>query len=310
MMFALSGQQAWALPTINLTAAIYNGVAASTTGTILNDFGTVTFQRDATQPAGTGVFNPFLRLDVKGNLSEEQGYNTSATIATGTGNNVTTRKILDNMSPVNWTHDVLISSLQLTADGLNYQFKLDINEPGNANSLLSLDGLKLYSTSLPSQSGEVLYQNNQVNNGDIVDGTGGIVGTKLWDMDAANGAPNKLVDRSVLLDARVSGGPGSGVADMMMLVDRKIIDNRTNQGETYLILWSRFGLEQAANTGLTTADAGFEEWSYSAKTGTGGCTSNCGGNGVPVPGTASLALVALGMLGYHRRARKTSVVAA
>lgn len=300
LMLASTG--ASALPTINLTDDTYNGVAATTSGVISNTMGTVKFQVDSTQPAGTGVFNPFLRLDVKGNGSEEQGYNTSATITeNGHGNTVTTRKVLDNMSPVNWTHDVLISSLALTADNLYYQFKLDINEPGaDKASLLSLDGLMLFSTSIASQSGEKLD-----NKGDIFNGNNGIVGTKLWDMDAD-------ADSSVLLDAKRGGtGPGSGVADMMMLVDRAVIDRVAGNGEQYLVLWSRFGLSQGAgaNTALTTADAGFEEWSYSGKTGNGNCTTNCGGGTVPSPGTVPLALLALGVLGYQRHTRKTRLVA-
>jgi hypothetical protein len=303
---ALAGTEATALPTINLTGETYNTVAPTSTGTISNQLGAVTFKRDATQPAGTGVFNPFLRLDVKGNGTEEQGYNTSATKSVEQGNTTTTRKILDNMSPVNWTHDVLISSLQLTADNLSYQFKLDINEPGaDKLSLLSLDGLMLFSTSVTSQSGEALD-----NKGNIVNGATGIQGTKLWDMDAAANSGNGTVDRSVLLDAKLGGSPGSGVADMMMLVDRTIIDNRANQGEKYLVLWSRFGLNQGAhaNTALSTADAGFEEWSYSSKSGTVVNCTNCPGTSVPAPGTAYLAFLALGILGYQQRrqAHKTS----
>ncbi len=302
LVLALALPEAWALPSVNLTNETFNNVSSQSTGDIVNTMGKVTFARDATQPAGTGVFNPFLRLDVKGNLSNEQGYNTSAKITEGPTNNQTTRKILDNMSPENWTHDVLFSDLQLNAAGTHYEFKLDINEPGNGMSLLSLDGLKLYSTGTPSQSGELLNNTNF----DIVDGDpsgpgSGIVGNKLWDMDAGG-------DSSVLLDARVAGGPGSGVADMIMLVEKSIFDKR-NTGENYLILWSRFGLTQGANTGATTADAGFEEWSYSSKTGGGGggCTTNC--NQAPTPGTASLALLALGILGFRHLSRKTPVVA-
>ena len=323
---ALTATQALALPTINLTAASYTGsdgnsVAAVASGTIAHTEGSVIFRRDSTQPAGTGVFNPFLRLDVKGNVHDEQGYNTSATITEGPANNQTTRKILDNMSPVNWTHDVLLSALQLVTVGSTeyYQFKLDINEPGAdsngaSKSLLSLDGLKLYATGTPSQSAETLDSN-----GDIVNtAPGGSTGQLLWDMDkgklknttgdGTKGTTNDVNDNSVVLDANAFGGPGSGRADMEMLVERKVIDAATG-GKGYLVLWSRFGLTQGADSSSTTADAGFEEWSYSAKTGTGSCVSNCGGTSVPVPGTASLALVALGMLGYHRRTRKTSGVA-
>jgi MYXO-CTERM domain-containing protein len=287
LSLGLLASAAHALPTINLTDATYNGVAASSTGTMThNAIGNVVFSRDATQPAGTGVFNPFLRLDVKGNRTDEQGYNTSATITEGPKNNQTTRKILDNMSPENWTHDVLISDLQLTTDGKFYEFKLDINEPGNAMSLLSLDGLKLYSTASPSQDTEVLD-----GAGNIKDGGNGLVGTKLWDMDAG-------ADRSVLLDARLSGGPGSGIADMIMLVDKKLVDNQKAAGENYFILWSRFGLEQAANTDPTDADAGFEEWSYRQRSGT---PPDDGGGPVPTPGTAALAVLALALLRSNRR---------
>lgn len=282
LSLGLLSATAHALPTINLTNDPYNGVNPSTQGTITNALGTVVFGRDSTQPAGTGVFNPFLRLDVKGNRTDEQGYNTSATITEGPRNNQTTRKILDNMSPENWTHDVLISDLQLTTDGKYYEFKLDINEPGNAMSLLSLDGLKLYSTASPSQNTEVLD-----GAGNIKDGGNGLVGTKLWDMDSG-------ADRSVLLDARVSGGPGSGIADMIMLVDRNVVDLKKGAGENYFVLWSRFGLEQAANTGSTDADAGFEEWSYRQRSGRP--PDEPGPPGVPTPGTAALAVLALALL--------------
>ncbi len=296
---ALSAQ---ALPTINLTGATYNDVTATTEGTISNALGSVTFTNQKFQPTGTGVFNPFLRLDVKGNVRDEQGYNTSATISEGSGNNYTTRKVLDNMAPVNWTHDVLISDLNLVTvgNGRNkkqfYEFKLDINEPGNANSLLSLDGLKLWSTSTPSQSSEGL------------DGRGDWAGptnsTLLWDMDygATNFAtsdPSDPKDKSVLLDAALDRGPGSGASDMVMMVDKAVID-KAAAGQNYLVLWSRFGLEQAANTGLTTADAGFEEWSYSLKQGST-TVPNDPGSGVPLPGTAALALLALGMLVSQQR---------
>lgn len=275
-----------ALPTINLTNAVYNGVASSTQGTITNGYGSVLFARDNTQPAGTGVFNPFLRLDVAGNNKDEQGYNTSAS------------NVLDNKSPVNWTHDVLISSLQLDSTGQYYQFTLDINEPGNAKSLLSLDGLRLYSTSTPSQSAQKVTPAT----GDLAESpvVGGFVGTKLWDLDSG-------VDRSVLLDATVAGGPGSGIADMVMLVSKAVIDSHKGAGENYLVLWSRFGLEQEANTGVTAADAGFEEWAYSKSAGGGG--SSGGGSGgasgaITSPGSSALSVLGLALLGFTFRARR------
>lgn len=299
---ALFASAAHALPTLNLSNATYNNVTVSGVnavsgtigGAITNSMGTVIFARDSTQPAGTGVFNPFLRLDCKGNGCDEQGYNTNG-VKGDASNNYTTRKVLDNMSPVNWTHDVLISTLQLNAAGTHYQFKLDINEPGNANSLLSLDGVKLYSTSAPGQFGQAL---DTANPSPTYDWVGPTSSTLLWDMDLGKNGNDDPKDRSVLLDARATGGPGSGVADMVMLVDKNVIDLAKGAGENYLILWSRFGMDQGAKADTaTTAEAGFEEWSYQAKVGT---PTNPPGGGGQVPAPATAMLVAVGLVAMTR----------
>lgn len=326
LVLAFALPQAWALPTINLTNSVYSGVAASASGSL--DSGVALFRRDALQPSGTGVFNPFLRLDCQGNGCDQQGYNTNAI------------NVLDNKSPVNWTHDVLLSDLKAVTIGAldYYQFTLDINEPGNNKSLLSLDGLRLYSTSVSGQSGQDVDINGDVKNAPPT--SKGIEGTVLWDMDAGksttgSGGNGTAADRSVLLDATVGptlgsvAGPGSGKADMAFLVQKTVIDavwsgsaknsncgtidNQTGAAgcEKYLILWSRFGMSQGATgEGSTTSEAGFEEWAYTSKTGGGGgggCTTNC--NQAPTPGTASLALLALGILGFRHLSRKTPVVA-
>ena len=256
------------------------------------------FSRDATQPAGTGVFNPFLRLDVKGNIKDEQGYNTNA-VQGDASNGYTSRKILDNMSPVNWTHDVNIDNLNvvsmLNGSGVMteyYQFKLDINEPGNTQSLLSLDGLKLI-VGPGSQNVQALDSDN-----DLIIGTGGLLGNVVYDMDAGNTGQQ---DNFVMLDARLSGGPGSGIADMLFLVEKGVVNpGGANDGKN-LILWSRFGLQEGMGADATSgaaADAGFEEWSFGAKQGT---VINPPGPPPGAPTPASLALVALGLLLMSRR---------
>ncbi len=288
---------ALAVPTINLTTTTINSVAPSDSGVING----ATFAWSNPQPTGTGVFNPFLRLQLTGGpTGSEQGYNTSAD----------SNNILDNKTPVNWTHDLLISSLQKTTDGLYYQFTLDINEANGGNkNLLSLDGLRLFSTSTPGQSATGTYGNTAPPNlaGDLKYNTGGgITGTLLYDIDAGS-------DNSVLLDANRNGNPpGSGVADMIFLVPKAVIDNRVNQGETYLILWSRFGTTETAdalNLSGSTADAGFEEWSYRSSvgptTGSSGSSGSSGASGaVPSPGSSALTLLGLAMLGAAFRVRK------
>lgn len=267
-------------PTVNLTTSTVNQVPGSNFGTING----AEFLWNSQQPAGTGVFNPFLRLQNTGNRTpDEQGYNTNAT------------QVLDNKSPVNWTHDVLISTLQKSTDGQFYEFSLDINEPGNGNSLLSLDGLRLFATDTGGQSASKTTGGN----GDLqysATGNGGTLkGNLLYDMDAG-------ADNSVLLDA-ARNPPGSGVADMLFRVPIAVIDNRANaQVNDKLILWSRFGLLAQADSNPVAgadADAGFEEWAFRAKVGT---PVNPPGSGVPAPGSAALA--ALGLLALGTRLRK------
>ena len=291
---------ALAVPTINLTTSAVNGVAPSDSGVINGG----TFAWNNPQPTGTGVFNPFLRLQLTGKQSgDEQGYNTS-------GQEVNVHDVLDNKSPVNWTHDLLISSLQKTTDGLYYQFTLDINESNGQNrNLLSLDGLRLFSTNTPGQSADKttplsIGDLNYSTTGSGVAG-GALKGNLLYDMDGGT-------DNSVLLDVNRNGNPpGSGVADMIFLIPKAVIDNRANQGDQYLILWSRFGLSATAdaiNISGSTADAGFEEWSYRSSvgptTGSSGSSGSSGAANVPSPGSSALTLLGLAMMGAAFRARK------
>src|SRR2546428_9342348 len=84
------------------------------------------------QPTGTGVIQPFLRVQ---NDPVEQGYNTSG----GT-------PFDDKAGP--WTHDLTFADLVTTAvtiNGQNYfKLMLDINEPNGTKSTISLDQLQFY----------------------------------------------------------------------------------------------------------------------------------------------------------------------
>ena len=234
------------------------GIYTNTSGAFDSE---VTFSADFVSTAGTGVLDPFLRIKRNGN---EQGYNTSVKILP-----------LDAVSGEKSTRDVLISSLVQT--GGVYEFVLDINESiGGSNNLLSLDGLKLYSTSTPSQSGN------------DIDANGNWIGptdaSLLWDMDL-------VADNYVLLDAERDNA-GSGAGDMLMSVNASII-NDAPSSEQYFVLWSRLG-----TSGVTgaSASAGFEEWS----------TVMSPVSVVPEPST--IALFGLGLIGVMAvaRRRKTS----
>lgn len=87
------------------------------------------FQQVADQSTGTGVIEPFLRVQANGT---EQGFNTSV------------NGVLDNKDGI-WTHPLLVSDVPVVnLGGTNYfQVLLDINQTA-ANPLLTLDQLRIY----------------------------------------------------------------------------------------------------------------------------------------------------------------------
>ncbi|MDP1573196.1 MAG: PEP-CTERM sorting domain-containing protein [Thiobacillus sp.] len=245
-------------------------------GTVSDGTNTVTFLFDQQQPSGTGVLGPFLRVQENGT---EQGYNSTQA-------NQGAYPFEEKFGI--WTHDVLFSSLQIV-DGV-YNFVLDIGEPVSENqnqgqqSLLSLDGLKLYVTDTAGQ------------NDDSTDGNGnadGILGTLLWDMDV-------LADNYILLDANRDGKPGNGVSDMLMQVPTSVFANVNPTNTPYFILWSRFGLQNASNSGSESFGT-FEEW---AQLGNGNGGGGGGGGNIPEP--ASLLLMGAGLIGFGLARRRKS----
>ena len=124
------------------------GLAPMTRATVVdltgsNDSGTINgaqFVFADQQPTGTGVIQPFLRVE---NTPTEQGYNTSG----GT-------PFDDKAGP--WTHDITFSDLQSTTVMVNgtsyFKLLLDVNEPGGSKSQISLDQLQFYTSPIASQT--------------------------------------------------------------------------------------------------------------------------------------------------------------
>ncbi len=238
---------------------------------------------------GTGVFNPFVRIQEKGN---EEGYNTSDRAV----------QFDENTDP-NFTRDLLFSSVPVvTLGGVSYlEFVLDINESASANGrFLSLDRLQLF-------VGADQATNTVAGSYDGINKLGSL--TALWDLDG-------LVDSAILLDYGVVGS-GSGRADMVALIPLSVIPASLQNASSSLYLYSQFGV--TANPygpgGIdATSDAGFEEWAWvrgSVTCPPGSTNLDCGGGGgggsggVPEPGTLSLFGAALlGSFFYSRRRRQ------
>ena len=91
------------------------------------------FQTNNDHPTGTGVYDPFLTVQ---NSPWEQGYNSSV------GN-------FDTKREPQWNHEIQFSDLQTTTiNGIAYfGFSVDVNEPGNSKSGISLDGLSVWTSS-------------------------------------------------------------------------------------------------------------------------------------------------------------------
>jgi len=163
------------------------------------------------QPTGTGVIEPFVRIQADGT---EQGYNTSG----GTP---------FDEKPGTWTHDIQFSDLQTTTVTIKgtayFQILLDVNEPGGSKSLISLDRLEFYTSPIGSQTTTDLSQ----------------LGTLRWSLDGAE-------DSYVLLDASRNSGSGSG--DMFAYVPVSAFAGVSDTD--FIYMYSRFG-DQAAADGTT-----------------------------------------------------------
>src|SRR5215204_1472696 len=124
------------------------------TGTITTaPYGSSRFDYMDQQPTGTGVIDPFLRIQSNGT---EQGYNTSG---------VNPQTPFDDKAGI-WTHDLRMSDLDVVTIGNQTYFKflLDINEDmGHKDELLSLDRLQIYTTSVGSQTTTTLNNAGTVN---------------------------------------------------------------------------------------------------------------------------------------------------
>ena len=234
------------------------------------------FEADANPSSpstGTGVFKPFVRIQEHTPHSETQsGYNTD------TGEPAIN---FDTKASI-WTHSVLFGDLgTVDIGGLSYyQFSLDSNESGKADSYVNLIDLAEIQIFLGGSD----LMNPETNGGYL--GTqfdGSAVGNTLagydpiWSLDNATNGDVTVTLQSSICDT--PGQCGSGKGDLNVFILDSLL---TGSADDYFSFYTEYN----------GADSGFEEWSYLDKT-------------VPEPGM--IGLLAIGLLGMVAARRRTKV---
>jgi hypothetical protein len=236
------------------------------------NIGSAIFGQNFLHSSGTGVFDPFLRLQMK---DYEQGYNTSAKHA-----------VLDDKEGI-WTHDLETSWLQpQNISGTDYYgFTLDINQDASGvDAYLSLMSL-------------VIFQSNTASLNDVDTTTfaspSGATSVR-YDMNA--GGQSNRVDINYLVNSS-----GSGTADMILYVPTSLFNS-----DKYVYLYSAFGFLDPGKNYLPPpylSDSGFEEWAAIQGPGTP--------VPVPLPQAAWLGIVLVGGIVSARklRSRRNAAIA-
>ncbi len=144
--------------TVSASQATVLDLGSSGSGSV----GGALFSTTDIQPTGTGVFDPFLSIQ---NTPTEQGYN-------GSNGNFDTKRVPQ------WTHEILFSQMQITTiNGSQYYgFLVDVNEPNGVKAPISLDSLRLW-TSSTIQTSTSTDANGKFN---------GSLGTLVFDLGAGN----------------------------------------------------------------------------------------------------------------------------
>jgi len=187
-------------------ANVVNLTTRGSSGTVNGAF----FEQIDPRSTGSGVIDPFVRINPGGSENCEHGYNTSH------------RKLeFDENSSPTFTHDLALANVPVVSRGGTdyYQFMLDINQNnrGATDHFLSLNKIEIYT----SGSGGA-------------NGYPAALGTLQWSLDGAGAA-------WIWLDYALNSGSGSG--DMFMYVPKSALTG------TYVYLYSSFGEDYNANDG-------------------------------------------------------------
>lgn len=239
-----------------VSATVLDLTSANASGVI----GSAFFLQVPDQTTGTGVIDPFLRIQAGG---IEQGVNSDGPYTMDEKNGPFTRKILVSefgTTDLNGTPSI--------------RFLLDINQQASS-PFLSLDMFRIYVSPTATYNTLALLDANA---------------TKLYDMDTVGG-PDNWIKLNYGLN------PGSGGGDMYAYLPSSLFAAHTSK---YLYLYSKFGVQGADESaslmaGLElmgdidySANDGVEEWARVDAPGTPPGT---------IPEPATMLLLGGGLLG-------------
>ncbi|SFQ14911.1 Cna protein B-type domain-containing protein, partial [Mesorhizobium sp. NFR06] len=201
---------------------------------------------DVVTGAGTGLLDPFVRIQSAGNNTTEQGYNTDANAF-----------ILDNTAKggSQYVHSLNIADIPIQyVNGVGYyRFDLDINESNTATSQnLSLDAIQIWQASAGNLSNYAPGANPDQGTGafPVADNA-----SLIYNLDAGG-------DKFIGLNGQLQPGSGN-TTDMSFLVPVANFD----PSKPFIYLYSAMGYQSGTYQGSTetaqstwTAESGFEEW--------------------------------------------------
>jgi MYXO-CTERM domain-containing protein len=197
----------------------------------------------ALQSTGTGVIQPFLRVQAKG---QEQGYNTSG------------QPVLDDKSGP-WTHAIQAKDFDtVTLNGAKYvEFVLDANQIGNGN--ISVNQVQIFTSDVDPLNHYTLdpASASPANGPPFTSGTEAIL---HLDASVTNAQEIFRLNNPGLANTSdeiiVSGGHGSGSGDLFFYVSADLFKNATP--DSYVTFFTQLG----GPAGQDASNSGFEEWSF------------------------------------------------